>query len=130
MAQKDITGWAGWAGFAGILMLLVGAFQAILGLVALLNDTFYVVGKEGLLVFDYTTWGWAHLLFGLFLFLAGMSVLKGHAFGRVIGIILAFLSAVANLAFIPAYPIWSVIVIAIDVLVIYGLAVHGNELAE
>lgn len=130
MAQREVTGWAGWAGFAGILMLLVGVFQGILGLVALLNDTFYVVGAEGLLVFDYTTWGWAHLLFGVFLVIAGMSVLQGKAFGRTVGIILAFLSAVANLAFISAHPVWAVIVIVIDVLIIYALAVHGGELQE
>lgn len=130
MAQQEVTGWAGWAGFAGILMLLAGVFQGILGLVALLNDTFYVVGSEGLLIADYTTWGWVHLLFGVFLVIAGLSVLQGKAFGRTVGIILAFLSAVANLAFIPAYPIWSVVVITIDVLVIYGLAVHGGELQE
>mgnify|MGYP000123685416 CR=1 FL=1 len=127
-ARNDATGWAGWAAFAGIMMFLVGSLQMVVGLVALIKDE--IIGPGGLLVFDVTGWGWAHIVFGALLILAGASALSGNIFGRVFGILLASLSAVANMVFIPAEPVWSLLVITLDVLVIYALAVHGGELRE
>ncbi|HET7673771.1 MAG TPA: hypothetical protein VFK11_04660 [Candidatus Saccharimonadales bacterium] len=124
---KQVTGWVGWVYFAGFLMLITGILQMIAGLTALLNDKFYVVTQRNLLAFDFTTWGWVHLIAGLVILLAGMSVLSGHVWGRVVAVILAVLSAVINFVFIPAYPIWSITVIIIDVLIIHALTVHGGE---
>ena len=122
------TGWLGWVYFAGIMMIMLGSFQAIAGLVALFDDTYYLVPNGGLVVsVDYTVWGWVHLLLGVVAFLAGFAVLAGQTWGRVIGIILAVVSAIANMAFIPAYPLWSILIITLDVIVIYALAVHGGE---
>lgn len=122
------TGWVGWIVFSGILMIMLGLFQAVMGVVALFKDDFYLVGRDGLVVsFDYTAWGWVHLTIGLVALLAGFGVLVGQMWARVIGIILALVSAFTNLVFIAAYPIWSVIVIVVDVLIIYALSVHGRE---
>ena len=122
------TGWVGWVYFAGIIMLMVGAFQAIVGLVAMFDDTFYLVTEGGLVIsVDYTVWGVVHLLIGLIILAAGWAVLNGKTWGRTIGIILAVLSAIANMVFIGAYPWWSILIIALDVIVIYALAVHGRE---
>jgi hypothetical protein len=124
------TGWVGWAVFAAFMMMLAGVFQFIFGLTAVVNDQYFVVTRDQLLLFDMTTWGWIHLISGALVFLAGISVLSGGMYGRIIGTILAFLSAVASLASIAAYPIWSIAIITIDVLVIYALTAHGSELKE
>ena len=128
--STTVTGWVGWVFFAGVMMILIGIFHVIDGLVALFKDDFYVVGKSGLVVsVDYTVWGWVHLLFGIVLILAGFAVLAGRTWARVVGIILASIGAIVNLGFLGAYPIWSVLMIALDVIVIYALAVHGREAA-
>jgi hypothetical protein len=125
------TGWLGWIAFAGIMMMVLGTFHGIAGLTALFNDEYYLVRPEGLVVeVDYTAWGWLHLALGAVLVGAGASLFVGNMFGRVIGVIVATLSAIANLAFIASYPVWSVVMIAIDVLVIYAIVVHGREAAD
>jgi hypothetical protein len=125
----DPTAWTGWVVFAAFMMIMVGSFQAIEGLVALFDDGWYHVTQNGLLVeADYTVWGWTHLLLGALLIVAGVGVLAGNTLARLVAIALAGLSALVNLAFIEAYPIWAVIIITIDVLVIYALVVHGREL--
>jgi hypothetical protein len=123
------TAWAGWVVFGGVMIILVGAFQVIEGLVALFDDGFYVVRSNGLIVnVDYNTWGWVHLFIGVVAILAGIGLLAGNTVARVVGVVIALLSALVNLAFISAYPIWSTIMITLDVIVIYAIIVHGREL--
>ncbi|GIF02627.1 DUF7144 family membrane protein [Actinoplanes siamensis] len=125
------TAWVGAVVFAGVMLLLVGGFQVIEGMVAILRDTYYVTTSSGLvLTFDYTVWGWTHLVLGALAILTGIGVFLGQTWARVVGITVAVLSALANLMFLPAYPVWCAIVIAIDVLVIYALAVHGREVRQ
>jgi hypothetical protein len=114
--------------FAGVLMLMDGLFSLIAGLVGLFKDDYYLVGKDGLAVtIDYTAWGWIHLLLGILLIAAGFGVIAGQTWARVVGVMMAILSAMVNFAFLAAYPVWSAIVVAIDVFVIYALVVHGRE---
>ncbi len=128
MAKKSkVTGWVGWVFFAGFIMILLGIFQGIYGLIALFNSNWFVVSSQGLLFLDLTMWGWVHLILGIVVFLAGFAVLYGQMWGRVIGIVIAVLSALAVLFSVNIHPIWSVIILVIDVLVIYALTVHGNE---
>jgi len=118
----------GFVVFGGIMLLMMGGVQAIEGFVAILRDDYYLVSRNGLLInLDYPTWGWIHLIIGLIAVAAGIGVLAGQMWARVTGIVIAVISALANLAFMSAYPIWATIVIAADVLVIYALAVHGGE---
>ncbi|MGY1694677.1 hypothetical protein ACI780_07150 [Geodermatophilus sp. SYSU D00814] len=125
------TAWTGWVVFASVMMLMLGAFQAIEGLVAIFDDGFYAVTESRLVVdVDYTVWGWTHLLLGVLLVICGVGVLSGNVAARAVGVVLAGLSALVNLAFIAAYPVWSILVITIDVLVIYALIVHGRELRD
>jgi hypothetical protein len=125
------TAWVGWLLYAGIMMILVGSFQAIDGLIALFNDDLFVVRPNGLVVnVDYTAWGWTHLLLGILLIAAGAAVFSGRIWGRTLGVVAAMLSAVVNFAFIPAYPVWSLLIITVDILVIYALIAHGGELRE
>jgi hypothetical protein len=125
------TGWGGWVMFASIMMVMLGAFQFVFGLTALLNDEWFLVSNTGLTVtLDYTTWGWIHLGLGLLIAIAGSMLLTGSMFGRVVGILVALGSAVTNAVTMPAYPLWSVIIITLDIVVIYTLAVHGADLRE
>jgi len=127
---EEASGWAvGFILFAGIMMVMSGAFQAFTGLVALFENEFYVATRNYLFQFDATTWGWIHLLGGVLVLLAGFAVMAGRTWGRVVGITLAVLSALANFAFIPYYPFWSLTVIALDIFVIWALAAHGRDVA-
>ncbi len=130
MANTKPTGWVGWVYFASAMLLVAGGLQAIAGLVALFKDNYYVVSEKALLAFNYTTWGWLHLALGVLLFAAGVSIMNGNAWGRVVGVFLAVLAAVGNLAFLSAYPLWSIIAVIIDVLVIYALTMHGTEVRD
>ncbi len=127
-SSQTYSHWTGWVFFAGFMMILSGLFNAIAGLTALLRPTWYVTSAHGLLVFNYSAWGWIDLLTGLVVLLAGISVLHGALWARIVGVVIATFDAIAALASISAYPIWSVIIITIDVLIIYALTVHGGEL--
>ncbi len=124
----NVNGWAGWVAFIGIIMVIAGFFQGLMGLLAVLGGNFFVVDAGSLVVFNMMTWGWIHLVVGILLAAAGFSVLKGHPFGRTAGVILAVISLIGSLALLMASPIWSLVIIVLDVLVIYGLTAHGEEL--
>jgi hypothetical protein len=126
--QARQTRWIGWVIFGGLTMVMVGIFQLIEGLVALFKHGYYLVNPGHLVVhMDYTAWGWLHIGIGAVLVVTGFGVMVGQMWARMIGIAFAALSAIVNLAFLAAYPIWSIIVIALDVVVIYAIAVHGRE---
>jgi hypothetical protein len=130
-AIRKPTAWAGWVIFGGMMMIILGALQAIDGLVALFRDNVYIVRPSGLAVeIDYTAWGWTHLLLGVLLIAAGVGVLSGQVWARTLGVIAAALSVLVNFAFMPAYPFWSLTIITVDVLVIYALIAHGGELRK
>ncbi|HEX6486151.1 MAG TPA: hypothetical protein VF012_05535 [Nocardioidaceae bacterium] len=116
--------------FAAMLMILAGTFQAVQGLVALVNDDFYVTGEEYIFRFDLTTWGWVHLVLGVIVGLAGAALLRGAVWARIVAVVLAGLSILANFLWIPHYPVWSLTVIAFDVFVIWALVVHGRDVAR
>jgi hypothetical protein len=122
------TGWRGVIVFAGTMMILLGSFHVMAGLVALFEEDYYLVTRSGLLVdLDFTAWGWAHLILGLVVALGGVAVMSGKLWGQVVAVAVAMLSAIVNLAFMSAYPLWSVIMIALDVLVIYAVTAHGDR---
>ncbi len=127
-ARPGESRWTGWVTFSATLIGMVGVFQFVNGLTALFRSGTYEVGTNRLVVdVDYTAWGWVHLVLGLVAMAAALGLLVGQTWARVVGIIMAVASAVTNLAFLPAYPVGSGLVIAIDVLIVYVLAVHGGE---
>jgi hypothetical protein len=119
----------GFIAFAAMIMFMAGGFQIIAGLVAIFTNEFYVATPRYLLQFDVTSWGWIHLLVGLILVGAGSGLLSGRTWARVVGVTLAILSALANFAFIPYYPIWSLIIITLNVFIIWALVAHGRDIA-
>jgi hypothetical protein len=127
----QMTAWVGWIAFAATMMILVGSFHVIQGFVALFQDEYFLVGKSGLIVdVDFTTWGWIHVIGGFIIAAAGLALFTGKVWARTIGVIVAMMSAIVNIGFLSAYPIWSSLMIAIDVLVIWALTVHGSELKQ
>jgi hypothetical protein len=127
----QMSGWVGWIAFAGVMMALVGTFHAMQGLVALFKDDYFLVEQSELTIqVDYTAWGWIHIVGGIIIAGAGFAVFAGKIWARAIGVIVAMASAIVNIGFLAAYPIWSVTMIAIDILVIWALTVHGHEITE
>ena len=127
----QVTGWAGWVAFGAIMMIVVGGFQAVMGLTALFKDSYYLVPRSDLVVsVSYTTWGWVHLLLGLVAFGAGFGLLRGQMWARILGVAVALASLLVNLVFVPAFPLWALSVMTVDILVIYAIVAHGKELKE
>jgi hypothetical protein len=128
-SHDEPTAWVGWVVFGGVMLIVMGGFQLVQGLVALFDDGFYAVSSSGLIIdVDYNTWGVIHVVIGLVGILVGVGLMAGNLAARMAGVVIAFLSALVNVAFIPAYPVWSVLVIALDVIVMYAIIVHGREL--
>ncbi len=125
----QVTAWAGWIVFAAAMMMLLGVLHAIAGLVAIFKDEYYLVGASGLVVnVDYTTWGWIHLLGGGIMAAAGLGLLVGQMWARVVAVLLAMVSAIVNVVFLAAYPLWSLIMITLALLVVWAVIVHGSEM--
>src|SRR5512135_556229 len=122
------SGWATGRGlFASVVLILAGVAQALAGLAAILEDKVYVVTANYVYELDVTGWGWIHLILGVVVALAGVYVLSGRVWARVVGIALAGLSALANFFFIPYYPLWTLLIIALDVFVIWALATYTAD---
>lgn len=124
---ETTSAWVGWIWFAGAMMILLGLFNVIEGIVALVNPRYYIVGPNGLLVFNLGGWGLVHLIIGILAVLAGAALFTGALWARITTVVLAVINAVAQLAFLSAYPVWATIVIALDVVVIWAVIAHGRE---
>jgi hypothetical protein len=129
--QHTHSAWAvGYATFASILLLMAGVFHFIAGLVAVAEEEFYVVGTKWVFQFDVTSWGWIHMVLGVLLFLAGLGILSGNVVARTVAVVLAGLSAVASFAWLPYYPVWSIVIMFLAVAVIWALTVHGRDITD
>ena len=133
VAPAHGAGAAGWivglSHFAGIMMMITGLFNAMEGVVALARNEIFVTTPRYLFAFDLTTWGWIQLILGIVVAIAGVGVITGQLWGRLVGITLAALSMLANFAFIPYYPLWSLSIIALNVFVIWALCVYNRDTA-
>ena len=123
---SSLSGWAvGGITFAVVMMLMIGVFQIIAGLVAIIDDDFYLRTENYTFNIDTSAWGWIHLLIGILLLLAGYGLYSGATWGAAVAIVMAVLAAVENFFFIPYYPFWSILVIALCVWVIWALTRSG-----
>lgn len=122
------SAWSGWIIFGGVMLALAGSFQLIEGFVALLDHNYYLVARNGLVVhMSYTGWGWVHIAFGTINILAGFGLFARRTAARIWAIIVAATSAIVNIGFTAAYPVWVIMIVTLDVLVIYALCVHWDE---
>lgn len=123
---RRVSPWAvGGLVFASTIMIMVGIFQAFQGLAALLNDEFFVTVNDYTYELDLTTWGWIHLIGGILVLIAGIALYSASAVAGVVAIVLAGLSAVTNFFFVPYYPLWSLLIIALAVYVIWAIVKSG-----
>ena len=122
---------AGWIGFAGILMLIIGSIDFFQGLIALFEDEYYVVTRSGYLVFDLTAWGWIMLIWGILLVLAGLGLVAGQGWARWFAIVAMSLNFIGQLGFLgnSQYPLWSLTVMALGIIVLYALIARWDESA-
>jgi hypothetical protein len=120
--------WTGWVVFASIMLVVVGGINIIQGLAALLNDSYFVARSgNDLLIADFNTWGVVLVVWGVAQAGAGAGLNGGHGWARVVAIIVAAVSMIIQTLFLAAYPIWSVMIIALDVVVIYALTARWAE---
>jgi hypothetical protein len=133
-ANEEPTGMAWWAlgflFFACPVIVMVGLIQCFQGLAAIINGGFYVVPPNYAYKLDPAVWGWIYLLLGILVTVTGIFLWSGKPWARTMAIILALLSAVANFFTIPYYPIWSIVIIALNVVIIWAIVAHGREMAE
>ena len=123
------TAWVGWVVFGAMIMVLLGVYHMIAGLVALTKESYFVAPNRDLIVtVSYDTWGWVHLIGGLVVLAAGLGLFTGATWARVVGVIVAMVSSILNLAFLAASPVWAVMMITMDVLIIYAITAHGGEI--
>ncbi len=128
--DTERSGWTGWIAFAGVIMIIAGSLNALYGLIALVNDEWVVWTNRSSVYLDLSQWGAVHLVVGLVMLLSGIGVFSGNILARTIGVIVAGLSLLANFFFIPAYPLWALVVITMDLLVIWALTAHGKEMRK
>jgi hypothetical protein len=118
---------SGWLIFAGILVFVIGSFNVIEALVALFEDEYYVIDESELLVFDFTAWGWIFLVIGIVQILTALGILAGAGWARLLGVMFAIVAAIGQILYLNAFPVWSILVIALCVLVIYALVVPPDD---
>jgi hypothetical protein len=125
-SREEVSGWAiGGIAFAGSIMVLIGAFQFIQGLAAIIDDEFFVVTANYTFDLDTTAWGWIHMILGILLLVTGFGLFARSGWAVMTAIVLAMLSALSNFFFIPFYPFWAIVVIALNVFVIWALTRPG-----
>jgi hypothetical protein len=125
------AGWVvGLSAFAVVMMVMIGIFHAVEGLAALSTNEVYLVGARYVFSFDLSAWGWIHLLLGILVIAAGFGVRTGQLWARSVGIGLVALSMIGNFLFLPYYPAWSLLIIALDFFVIWALCVYNEDAAR
>ena len=128
--ETEPSGWTGWIVFAGVMMIISGCLNALYGLIAVVNDEWVVWTNSASLYLDLSQWGAIHIVIGLVVLLSGIGVFSGNVLARTVGVIAASVSLIANFIFLPAYPLWALAVITIDLLVIWALTAHGKEMRQ
>jgi hypothetical protein len=121
-AREEVGDGSGWIGFAGVMLLLVGTFNIIDGIAAIANSD-YIVNQ--LLFANLDAWGWFFLIWGIIQVFAGLAIWRGATWGVIAGIVTAFFNAIAQLSWMQAYPVWSICILVLDILVLYGLVAYG-----
>jgi hypothetical protein len=116
--------------YAGIMLVITGVLQVMEGIATLFQNTIFSPTVDYIFDLDPTIWGWVHIVVGILLGAAGFYLFYGKLWARIVGIAAAFLGALSNFLYIPFYPVWSVLIIALDLLVIWALIFHGRQVAE
>ena len=123
--------WAGWIGFAGMLLVIIAMIDFFEGLIAIIRGQYYAITPNQIVVFDTTTWGWLTLLWGIVLVLAGYALLVRATWARWFAIVVISINLIGQLGFLGSatYPLWALTVVALTVVILYGLIARWNEAA-
>src|SRR5215216_6834407 len=124
---RAIRGPSGWALFAGAVMVMVGFLNFFYGLAAIVNDEVVVVGGHGAIIADLTAWGWVTLILAVVLVLTGFGLFAGATWARVVGVAIVTLNAIEQVWIFPAAPLWALIVILLDVVILYNLTARWSD---
>ena len=127
--MSNSSRWGGWIAFAGWLMIIMGALDFFEGLIAVIRGNYYVLTANQIIVFDMRTWGWVTLGWGIVIALVGFGVLAGSGFARWFAIVVASLNFIVELGWVgsSAYPLWSIAILALNVIILYALIVHWRD---
>ena len=129
--RPEPSAWAlGFTGFAAFMMIIIGVFDVIAGLSGIFQNNFYVVTSDYVFRLNVTAWGWIHLIIGIVVLAAGFGLFSGAAWARTIGVIMAIIIGIENFFFLPYYPLWSILIIALSIAVIWALTAHGRDITE
>lgn len=116
------SAWSGWVVFAAVVMLIVGVIDIVQGLAAVLKDEVFLVTESGLLVTtDFTAWGWSLIIWGIVVILAAGALFGGREWGRWFAIVVLVINLIGQIAWFPAYPLWSLLAIGLGIAVLYAL---------
>jgi hypothetical protein len=121
------TAWVGWVIFAGAMLLMIGTFNIIEGIIALVDDKRIVLVADRLIGVDITGWGWTILIFGLAMVATGIGLFTAQTWARITAIVIVGLHAVSQVAWLGAYPIWSLLMLALDTVVLYALTARWSD---
>lgn len=128
---RAARGWhSGWITFAAVMMIFGGMLAVFEGIAAIARDNVFVSTGAYVYKFDLTSWGWIHLVIGVLVVLTGIALMSGAAWARFVGIFLAGMMMIANFMWIPYYPLWAIVLIAIDAFVIWALCTAGPRSGE
>lgn len=127
-SAEPTTGWVGVIVFGATVMVMLAIFNIIQGILAIGKNDVFVQSGGDVVIWDVSTWGWIHLVLGILLAVTGVALFKGSVAATVTAIVLVILNASAQMLFLPVYPFWSMIVIAVDLLVLWALTFHGSEM--
>jgi hypothetical protein len=114
----------GWTVFAGVILFTVGSLDALWGLAGILNDDIVIVGGQGAIIADVTTWGWVHFILGSAMALTGLGLFAGSPGARWLAVVFVTINAIAQIVWFPAAPLWAFLIIILDVTIIYQLTVR------
>lgn len=123
------TTWTGWVGFAAIMMAFIGALTFFEGLIAIIRDNYYVVTRQQVFLFDVSTWGWIMLLWGILLFVAALGLASKSGWARWFTIVVLLINLLSQLSWLgnSGYPLWSLTIVALEIVVLFALTVRWNE---
>ena len=128
--RQPATAWVGVILFGGTLMITLGIFNVIQGLVAINEEPILMRTADGPVVWDVSTWGWIHLAIGILVILTGAFLIQGAVWARVAAIVLVIVNASTQMIFLPVYPFWSLLVIAVDLWILWAVTFHGREVRD
>ncbi|QMU76900.1 hypothetical protein GXW83_15355 [Streptacidiphilus sp. PB12-B1b] len=120
----------GWTVFAAVLMIFGGAMAIFEGIAAIAKDDLIVVTHNYAYKLNTTGWGWIHLILGILIVLAGVALFSGAVWARAVGVVVVGLGMIANFLWLPYYPFWAIVLIAIDVFVIWALCAGTTRTAR